>query len=111
MATSIGNLEIGDVAVGGTTATALAIGSVTVWSKDAPETPFYNKAPTKVWYYDGTSAEYNIVGKADKVNVLSVSSVEKIEFGNTVTALADSIFKSSTKLKYIYTGYNCSSLG
>ena len=78
------------------------------WTKvDASPEIFYNEAPTKVYYYDDTSAEYNIVGEANTSNILSASSVQKIEFGNTVSSIADSLFKKSTKLQYVYTGWNC----
>ena len=78
------------------------------WTKvDAAPDIFYNEAPTKVYYNDGTSAEYNIVGEADTSNILSASSVQKIEFGNTVTSIADSLFAKSKKLQYVYTGWNC----
>lgn len=80
------------------------------WNVVKPVDIFYNKPPTKVYYYDGTSAEYNIVGEADASNVLSASSVQKIEFGNTVTSIANSLFRDSNKLQYVYTGWNCEAI-
>lgn len=83
----------------------------TGWTKASPAPDiFYNEAPTRVWYNDGTSAEYNIVGQATTSNVLSASQIEKIEFGNTVTGITGQIFKDSPNLKYFYTGWNCESL-
>lgn len=82
----------------------------TDWQVVHPVDIFYNKAPTRVWYNDGTSAEYNIVGQATTSNVLSAGQIEKIEFGNTVTEIVGTIFRNSTNLRYLYTGWNCESL-
>lgn len=108
---NLGNMNIADLRLGATQVKALYLGSEQVWGGEEPGPDiFYNEAPTRVWYNDGTSAEYNIVGQATASNVLSAGQIEKIEFGNTVTEIVGTIFKNSTNLKYFYTGWNCESL-
>ena len=72
---------------------------------------FYNEALTLVGYADSTSASLDIVGQATRDNLTNWSNVERVLFGNTVTSIADGLFRNSTNLKYAYTGWNCSRIG
>lgn len=72
-----------------------------------PSPIFYNEEPTLVEYADSTSASLDIVGEATRTNLSGWANVKRVLFGNTVSAIANGLFRNSSNLKYAYTGWNC----
>lgn len=72
MATTLGNIEISNIAVGSTAATALAIGSTVVWQKETPAD-----------WLCFTAEQANSTVRLDKVGSPNAISLETSTDGNT----------------------------
>lgn len=72
--------------------------------------PFYKGQPTLVELSDGTSASYDIVGRATASD-LPADAVKRVRFGSTVSSIADGLFRNSSQLEHAYTGWSCLSVG
>ena len=75
-----------------------------------PEPPV-DPRKTRVVYNNNTTADFDIVGTLNSSSIPNITSIKKVDLGNTVTEIATDTFKNCSYLESITIPDSCSTIG